>query len=169
MKGLISRRQSLQGVAAWVGVGLCAPTVWASETVPALSLPKADGSVVPLFNPAAKLTYVDFWASWCGPCRQSFPWMNKLHQRFKDKGLNVVAVNLDAKRADADRFLAEMPTQFTVLFDPVGRSARDFQVKGMPSSVLVNAQRELVWRHTGFKDSDAAGIETRLAQALGLG
>lgn len=168
MSHLISRRQSLQGLALWVGGGLAAPTAWAGESVPALSLAKADGSVVPLFNPAAKLTYVDFWASWCGPCRQSFPWMNKLHQRFKDKGLHIVAVNLDAKRADADRFLAEMPAQFTVLFDPTGRSAREFQVKGMPSSMLVNAQRELVWRHTGFKESDAAGIETRLAQALGL-
>ncbi|MBQ0935656.1 TlpA family protein disulfide reductase [Ideonella paludis] len=168
MSDLLTRRQSLQGLALWVGGGLAATPAWAGESVPALSLPKADGSVVPLLSPTSKLTYVDFWASWCGPCRQSFPWMNKLHQRFKDKGLSIVAVNLDAKRADADRFLAEMPAQFTVLFDATGRSAREFQVKGMPSSMLVNAQRELVWRHTGFKESDAAGIETRLAQALGL-
>ena len=87
-----------------------------------------------------KVVYVDFWASWCGPCRQSFPWMNEMQAKYGAQGLQVVGINLDAKRADADQFLAQLPAKFAVAFDPKADSARRFGVKGMPTSVLVDPQ-----------------------------
>src|SRR3954454_4785357 len=64
-----------------------------------------------------KVVVVDFWASWYGPCRQSFPWLNVVVQRYRDKGLVVGGVNVDRERADADRFLREVPADFPIIYD----------------------------------------------------
>ena len=88
----------------------CAAAAHAQTSVTPQPLALADGQ--------ARLTYVDFWASWCGPCRQSFPWMNQMQDKYGAKGLRVLAVNLDARREDAQRFLAEHPARFALGFDP---------------------------------------------------
>src|SRR3990172_12963604 len=85
-----------------------------------------------------KVVYLDYWASWCGPCRESFPWMNELQTRYGEKGLVVLAVNVDADRIDAERFLAEHPASFRIAWDPKGDTARTLRVKGMPSSFLLD-------------------------------
>jgi thiol-disulfide isomerase/thioredoxin len=113
-----------------------------------------------------KVVYVDFWASWCGPCKQSFPFMNELQSKYRAKGLEIVAVNLDAKREDADRFLAQVPGQFTVAFDARGESARRFEVKGMPSSFLIGRDGKVLAAHKGFTEEDRAALESRIAHAL---
>ena len=113
-----------------------------------------------------KVVYLDFWASWCGPCRQSFPFMNDLQARYRAQGLEVIGVNLDGKRDDADTFLAQVPAQFTLAFDAKGDSARRFEVKGMPSSFLIGRDGRLVAVHRGFKDEDRKDIDARIAAAL---
>jgi cytochrome c biogenesis protein CcmG, thiol:disulfide interchange protein DsbE len=123
-------------------------------------------SVSKLSDLKGKVVYLDFWASWCGPCKESFPWMNAMHQKFAAQGLQVVAVNLDAKRADADRFLGEVPAQFMVGFDATGQSAKQVGVKGMPTSVLIGADGKVLAVHQGFKAADRAELETKMAQAL---
>jgi cytochrome c biogenesis protein CcmG, thiol:disulfide interchange protein DsbE len=114
-----------------------------------------------------KLVYVDFWASWCVPCRQSFPWMNDMQAKYGAKGLQIVGVNLDAKRADADQFLAQLPARFTIGFDAKGTSAKQFGVKGMPTSVLVGPDGKVIAVHQGFKDADRAELEAKFVAALG--
>jgi cytochrome c biogenesis protein CcmG, thiol:disulfide interchange protein DsbE len=113
-----------------------------------------------------KVVYLDFWASWCGPCRQSFPWMNEMQSKYGAKGFQVVGVNLDAKRADADQFLGNWPAKFTVAFDAKGDTAKRFEVKGMPSSVLIGADGKVLAVHRGFKDEDRAELEAKFASAL---
>ena len=115
-----------------------------------------------------KVVYVDFWASWCGPCRQSFPWMNDMQRKYGARGLQVVAINLDAKRADADRFLAQNAAGFALAFDSKGESARRFAVKAMPSSMLIGADGKLLYVHQGFRLEERAELEGRLAAALGI-
>lgn len=115
-----------------------------------------------------KVVYVDFWASWCGPCRQSFPWMNDMQRKYGARGLQVVAINLDAKRADADRFLAQNAAGFALAFDSKGESARRFAVKAMPSSMLIGADGKLLYVHQGFRLEERAELESRLAAALGI-
>lgn len=133
---------------------------------PAFELPGKDGTVQ-LAKYQGKLVYVDFWASWCGPCRQSFPWMNRMQSQFGSKGLRVVAVNLDSQPADAQRFLQQWPAQFTLAFDPTAEAARRFGIKAMPSSVLLGADGKVIATHAGFREEDVGPLEARIAAALG--
>ncbi|MEW6982885.1 TlpA disulfide reductase family protein [Colwelliaceae bacterium 6471] len=99
---------------------------------------------------AGKVIYLDFWASWCGPCRKSFPWLNKLQQQHKDKGFTVISVNLDAEPKLAAKFLAEVPADFPVIYDPKGKTASHFKIKGMPSSIIFNRKGKIEVAHAGF-------------------
>lgn len=122
---------------------------------------------IPELNQAkGEFIYIDFWASWCGPCRQSFPWMNKLQNRYMQENLKVVAINLDAKRNDADKFLAQVPANFSVVFDVKANTAKKLAIKAMPTSLLVNPQGQVVWIHTGFRAEDAPLLERRIEQAM---
>lgn len=133
---------------------------------PAFDLPGKDGAVQ-LAKYQGKIVYVDFWASWCGPCRQSFPWMNEMQARYGAKGLQVVGVNLDAKTDDARRFLAETPARFAIAFDPAGATPRAYGIKGMPSSVLIGPDGKVLYEHAGFKEADRAALEQVIQKALG--
>lgn len=158
---------------SWLALaGLClalsAPLASALETgqaVPDISLPGA--TVAPrLSDLKGKVVYLDFWASWCGPCKQSFPWMNDMQQKYGAKGLQVVGVNLDAKRPDAERFLAENPALFALAYDAKGETARQVGVKGMPTSVLIDADGKVLAVHQGFREQDRAELEARFVAAL---
>ncbi len=97
-----------------------------------------------------KVVYLDFWASWCKPCRHSFVWMNQLQQEYGDQGLVVLAINLDAETEQANAFLASHPAQFHIQFDPQGRIAERYQLLGMPSSYLIDTDGNLRHIHQGF-------------------
>ena len=106
------------------------------------------------FNLAAyegKVVVVDFWASWCVPCRRSFPWLNAMHDKYADQGLVIVGVNLDMERSAADEFLQEFPPKFMIHFDESKELAKEFGVVAMPSSYLVGSDGEIRKRHYGFK------------------
>lgn len=156
---------------AWLAAGVAALAARAAasppgEPAPELKLPGSGSQVVDLAALAGQVVYVDFWASWCAPCRLSFPWMNELQARHRAQGLRVVAVNVDAKRADADRFLAENPAQFTIAFDARGETPKRWQVKAMPTSVLVGRDGKVLWVHRGFRNEDRAELDRRIAAAL---
>lgn len=121
-----------------------------------VSLEQYKGSVV----------YVDFWASWCAPCLRSFPWMNELQARYEDKGLKVIAINLDAHSADAKSFLEATRPNFVIAYDPEGQTAVDYRVRGMPSSYLIARDGTLSWQHIGFRTKDVGKLESRLVAAL---
>lgn len=136
------------------------------QPAPALELPTAGGAVISLSQLRGKVVYLDFWASWCAPCRQSFPWMGDLHRRLADRGLVVLAVNLDTKSADAQAFLKAVPAPFTVAFDPAGQSPRQYGIKAMPTSVLIGRDGRVKAIHGGFRPSDTAALESTILQAL---
>jgi len=113
-----------------------------------------------------KAVYIDFWASWCGPCRQSFPWLNKMHTQYSEKGLKIIAVNVDADREDADQFLIEHPADFEVIYDAEGVLAEKFNIQGMPSAVLISRDGEVLSQHIGFNQSRAKHYEEAIQQLL---
>ena len=81
----------------------------------------------PPFSPElqadAKVIYVDFWASWCGPCRRSFPWLNHMQAKYGEKGFTVIGVNVDPSREDAQLFLDKYTATFPLVYDPDGELA----------------------------------------------
>lgn len=156
-------------VSMLLAAALCAPCVQALETgaaAPQFELQGLDGAVK-LAALQGKLVYLDFWASWCGPCRQSFPWMNQMQAKYGARGLQVVGVNLDANSADARQFLAATPARFVIGFDPQGATPRNYGIKGMPSSVLIGPDGKVLLQHAGFREADRAELESRIAAALG--
>jgi cytochrome c biogenesis protein CcmG/thiol:disulfide interchange protein DsbE len=123
---------------------------------------------VSLREHAGKVVYVDFWASWCGPCKQSFPFMNDLHKKYSAAGLRIIAINVDKEKEDAQKFLSKNPTQFTLAFDAEGTVPTQYLVKGMPSSYLIGRDGKLIYIHKGFKAQDQAEIEAKIRTALGV-
>jgi cytochrome c biogenesis protein CcmG/thiol:disulfide interchange protein DsbE len=113
-----------------------------------------------------KVVYLDFWASWCVPCRQSFPWMNGLQKQYADRGLIILAVNLDHERLDADKFLHKWAPAFQIRYDPEGDWARQYAVHGMPTSVLLDRTGRSRFTHIGFRNADAVQYEQQIQQRL---
>lgn len=153
-------RNRLTAFAAAVALVLLAPgwlTAAPPKAAPALKAQDADGRMVELAALKGKVVLVDFWASWCVPCKTSFPAIDSLFKEYQPRGLEVLAVNVDERRGDADRFLGEHPHHLTVLFDPKGASPSAFGVKGMPSSFLVDKAGAIRFVHMGYSgDVDTA-------------
>ena len=129
--------------------------------MPHFKLPATTGSVVS-DSLLGHLVYIDFWASWCDPCRRSVPWLRALHEKYAAKGLVIVAINLDKDRGAADRFLVKYPAPFRVAFDPAGGTAEAFHVQAMPTSYLVGRDGRVLETHAGFDNKQAAAIEQRI-------
>ncbi len=138
------------------------------SAAPALSATSASGAKLSLSEPTAKLTYVDFWASWCGPCKQSFPWMNAMHEKYRKEGLRIIAVNVDKRKEDAEKFLKQVPAQFELGFDPEGKTALAYDVKAMPTSLFVDDKGKVVHVHRGFRADESEALERAFQQHLGI-
>ncbi len=113
-----------------------------------------------------KIIYLDFWASWCGPCRKSFPWMNDMQEKYLKQGLVIISVNVDNNKVLAEEFLAEVPASFNVFYDPKGKVARKFKLKGMPSSYIFDRSGKMVSAHVGFTESKIKKYEEELNTLL---
>jgi thiol-disulfide isomerase/thioredoxin len=132
------------------------PASAAQAAPPSLDLTRHRGKVV----------VVDFWASWCKPCRESIPWLNDLRGRYGAQGLVIIGVNVDAERSEAERFLREVPIEFDVVYDPEGALAEQFKVQGMPSSFVFDRQGQLVRSYLGFRQNRRAEHETEIQTLL---
>lgn len=115
---------------------------------------------------AGKVVVLDFWASWCVPCRRSFPWLNAMHAKYSDQGLVIIGVNLDMERADAERFLEEYPADFSIMYDDNQELARAYEVVAMPSSYVLGRDGGVVAQHMGFKVRQQDEYEAIIVEAL---
>ncbi len=106
-----------------------------------------------------KVVYLDFWASWCVPCRKSFPFMQQMQQKYRDQGLKIIAINLDKQQKLAKVFLKKFDVGFTIGFDQAGASASAYQLQGMPSTYLIGRDGKIHGAHIGFREKDRAKLE----------
>jgi thiol-disulfide isomerase/thioredoxin len=113
-----------------------------------------------------KVVVVDFWASWCVPCRRSFPWMNQMQEKYADEGLVIIAVNMDADAGEAEAFLRDYPASFKIVYDNDGALAGAFGVIAMPSSYVIDRNGNQVARHLGFKVKQQGEYEDLLVETL---
>ncbi|MDO9103468.1 MAG: TlpA disulfide reductase family protein [Methylovulum sp.] len=147
-----------------------APAALAAEkgdTLPDCRLTAAgDNSLFKLKQFEGKVLYVDFWASWCGPCAKSFPFLNQLDHDYRERGLQIIGVNLDEQVADAESFLAKYPASFKIAADTNQQCALDFGVKAMPSSYLVDRKGHIRHIHLGFRAGEAEELKVLVEQLL---
>jgi len=114
-----------------------------------------------------KVVYLDFWASWCTPCRRSFPWLDGLVRQFGKYDLVVIGVNMDQSNELAKNFLEDTPANFPIFYDPQGTIATTFKITGMPSAVLIDRTGQVRFQHVGFSDSTKDEYETHVRELLG--
>lgn len=136
---------------------------------------KAPNVALPLVSSSDSLTlesfkghvvYVDFWASWCGPCRKSFPWLNELHHELKEQGFVVLGINVDDEEQAAIDFLNDFPVQFPIVYDHQGEAYEQFNPAGIPTSYLIDRQGVVRAVHAGFKETDKAALRVTIDKQL---
>ncbi len=126
-----------------------------------------DNKPVRLADYRGKVVFVDFWASWCSPCRQSLPLYDKLSGEFPASDFAVVAINVDENVADAKKFLAEHPVKYTIVQNPKGDIPKAFGIDGMPSSYLIDRDGTIRERHVGFAPKDIDTLRGDIAKLIG--
>jgi cytochrome c biogenesis protein CcmG, thiol:disulfide interchange protein DsbE len=132
------------------------------------TLPTRAAGTLDLERYRGKVVLLDFWASWCEPCRHSFPWLNEMQAKYASQGLVVIAVNVDRERAEAERFLRDVPARFEVVYDPAGALAEAYDVPGMPVSYVIGRDGEIIGQHVGFRSAARAEREAELQRLLGI-
>lgn len=137
-----------------------------SKPMPSVTVHTADGANVPLAAFKGKVVLIDFWASWCPPCKTSFPALDAIWREYQEKGLEVLAVNVDERRRDADSFLDAHPHHLTVLFDPRGVAPEAFGVTAMPSSFLIDRTGTIRFSHLGYNGNVDERYRREIAQLL---
>lgn len=151
-----------------LGVSLANAGAAEGQPAPQFSLPTLVGDKpVALDSYKGKVVYLDFWASWCAPCRTSFPILNKLYDKLKAQGFEVVAINVDEDKTNAEKFLKEIPVGFTVLRDATGEWAdKQYAVESMPTSFIIDKQGVVQKVHKGFTSDDVNELEHKITELL---
>ena len=151
-----------------VGSGLAAPVAGAlapGENPPAIGLADQHGNVVDLTKLRGKVVLIDFWASWCGPCKQEMPVLEALHKKYAKRGLVIVGVNIDNQKKKMANFLEANPVTFRHVRDEKLRVASAYEPPTMPSSYFIGRDGKVRFVHAGFQKKDAAKFEAQI-QAL---
>lgn len=141
--------------------------IGAGDTAPNFKLPRLETKGnIQLKSYRGKVVYVDFWASWCGPCRISLPVLDTLHKKYRKQGFEVIAINLDEEKEDALNFLNEFPVSYPTARDNQGKTPTLYGVRGMPTAYLIDRQGKVSLVHEGFKKSDTEALSAQIATLL---
>jgi thiol-disulfide isomerase/thioredoxin len=134
---------------------------------PEIALPDERGVLVRLTDLKGHVVLIDFWASWCLPCKASFPKLDALYRDLHPRGLDVLAINVDERRGDATAFLQGQPHVMPVLFDPNGHAPEAFAVRGMPTSVVVDRAGIIRFTHVGYTEKTVDLYRNEVERLLG--
>lgn len=163
----LSAKLTLLLVALAIPAAIAAAQVSAGTRAPEIGLNDTAGNPVRMAQLRGKVVLVDFWASWCAPCREEMPVLERLHQQYKDRGLVIVGVNMDREAPNMRRFLQRTPVSFRVVHDGQHAVAGRYGPPRMPSSYIVDKRGVVRFVHAGFRASDAADMEREIQRLLG--
>jgi peroxiredoxin len=153
------RLKTLTITAVLLASSAFAPGAFAGDALgqpaPAFSLPLRGGTTpLGLDKLRGQVVMVNFWASWCGPCREEFPLLDQVYKKYKTLGFTMLGVNVEPESKDAEGFIAKTPVTFPIVFDKDSSVSKLYHVEGMPSTVLIDRNGVLRWVHRGYKPGD---------------
>jgi len=139
----------------------------AAEVAPAFELPRLTGEGrLSLANLRGQVVLLDFWASWCAPCRAAMPAYQTLQAELSANGFSVLAINLDEHPDDGRAFLRRVPVHYPVLSDPAGAVAERYRLTGMPTALLIDRQGRIRRRWVGFEPTELPALREEIASLL---
>jgi thiol-disulfide isomerase/thioredoxin len=148
-----------------LSIALVLPNIAASAVEPDVALSDLVSALPDSVAFDSKVVYVDFWASWCAPCRISMPWLRELAAEYRDDGLVILGVTVDKDTKAARNFVAEIGFPDIIVFDSTGIFAKQFQLEAMPTAFIFGRDGQLRQEHRGFKKEDKAELK-KLLQSL---
>ena len=125
-----------------------------SGAAPDFTLQSNGGKNLRLKEQRGKVVMLNFWASWCGPCRQEMPLLDKLYKRYSRAGFTLLGVNVDSNPADAERYLKEVKVSFPILYDTKSTVSKSFDVSAMPTTVMIDRNGNMRYLHKSYKPGD---------------
>ena len=130
------------------------PTDGAGQAAPEVTLTMRDGKKLLLSQMRGQVVMINFWASWCGPCRQEMPLLDAMYKKYKAMGFTLVGVNVEPNSKEAQAFLRDVPVSFPIAFDNDSKLTKVFDVQGMPSSVIIDRRGIERVVHKGYRPGD---------------
>jgi peroxiredoxin len=136
------------------------------QNAPDFTLKSLNGENLRLEEYRGKVVLINFWATWCGPCRQEMPILDRIRQRYQGAGFEVLGVNVEGKDPKARKIAKKMGVSFPILFDDSQQISADYNLQGMPFSVLVDRAGQVRYIHTGYKPGDEKSYIDHLKKLL---
>lgn len=133
---------------------------------PIFSLPTTSGRTVSLDDLKGNVVMVNFWATWCGPCRQEMPKLEALYERYHDLGFTLLGVNVEKDSSGVAKFLKQTPVSFKILLDKDNKVSQLYNVVAMPSTVLIDRKGNVRYVHHGYQPGYAAAYQTEIRNLL---
>lgn len=165
--GKLKRAALALGLASLIGSS--AAGLESGDTPPPIDLSDQHGEKVDLAALRGRVVLVDFWASWCPPCKKAMPLLQSLHEKYQERGLVVVGVNIDNNRKKMDKFLKGTPVTFRIVHDPKASLAERYELSTMPTTFFIGRDGKVRGVHPGFRHEDAEEIEQRIRALLAEG
>jgi peroxiredoxin len=137
-----------------------------SGPAPGFTLESRDGDVVSLEDLKGQVVMINFWATWCVPCRQEMPHLEALHQRYNSLGFTLLGVNVEDDPEGATKFLKDTPVSFPILYDPKNGVSKLYNVVAMPTTVLVGRDGTMRFIHHGYKPGYEGEYQTQIRALL---
>jgi len=128
----------------------------ARAATPEFTLPARDGGKLSLSELKGQVVMINFWATWCGPCRQEMPLLQQIQAKYEPLGFTLVGINVEPDSTEAQAWLTKVPVSFPILFDRQNTVAESFGVVGMPSTVFIDRSGNVRYVHRGYKPGDEA-------------
>ena len=145
------RIAAMAAILAFVLPAWAAP---ADVQAPAFTLQSVDGHTVSLAQFKGDVVMINFWASWCGPCRQEMPLLDSIYKQYKDMGFTLLGVNVEPDAHNASAWLKKTPVSYPILLDPKSQVSQLYQVQAMPTTVIIDRQGIVRFVHSGYLPGD---------------